>query len=65
MIFYSLNRSKPLDINNIIKDISILLQDTPKDNLENSILVIKLEKIINYAGDNPIPKITYQDDSLT
>lgn len=60
---YILNKEVSAD--KIIKDIQKLVSKIPKDEIVNSVLTISLEKITDYAGDNPIPKITYEGDSLT
>ena len=65
MIYYSLDRPDSLDANRIISDISKLLQTTSSQTLQESILVIKLQKITNYSGDSPLPKITYQGECST
>lgn len=63
MIAYNLIND--LNPNHIIHDIQKLISKTPKDILDQSILVISLQKFTDYTGDNPIPKITYEGDSLT
>jgi hypothetical protein len=63
MIYYSLNKN--LSGESIVKDLTNLLAKFPQDELKNMILTISLQKIVDYAGDNPIPKITYESDSLT
>ena len=63
MIYYSLD--KKLSGDQIVKDITNLLAKFPQDEIKNMALTISLQKIVDYAGDNPIPKISYQGDSLT
>jgi len=57
MISYKLDKS--ISIDQIAKDIQKLLK--AQKNLESKVLVIKCENIINYTGDNPIPKISYHE----
>lgn len=56
MIYYKLD--KPLNAEKILKDIQNLI--TKNHNNGDSVLVINIQKINNYTGDNPIPKITYE-----
>jgi hypothetical protein len=63
MIYYSLNKNLSGEV--IVKDLTNLLAKFPQDELKNMILTISLQKIVDYAGDNPLPKINYQGDSLT
>lgn len=63
MIYYSLNKNLSGEV--IVKDLTNLLAKFPQDELKNMILTISLQKIVDYAGDSPIPKITYEGDSLT
>ena len=63
MIYYSLNKNLSGEV--IVKDLTNLLAKFPQDELKNMILTISPQKIVDYAGDSPIPKITYEGDSLT
>lgn len=63
MIYYSMNKNLSGEV--IVKDLTNLLAKFPQDELKNMILTISLQKIVDYAGDSPIPKITYEGDSLT
>lgn len=61
MIIYSLNRERPLDSNSVIRDISKLLQQTPKETLQQSVLIIKIQKITDYPSNSPLLNITYKE----
>lgn len=61
MLYYKLN--KDLSVDQLVNDLNKLLQDTR--NKESCVLVISCQKIINYAGDNPLPKIEYKGDCST
>lgn len=63
MIYYSMNKNLSGEV--IVKDLTNLLAKFSQDELKNMILTISLQKIVDYAGDSPIPKITYEGDSLT
>ena len=63
MIYYSMNKNLSGEV--IVKDLTNLLAKFPQDELKNMILTISPQKIVDYAGDSPIPKITYEGDSLT
>ena len=56
MIYYSLSQETLSD--KIISDITKLVSKVPQDQLPNHVLTISLKEIVNYAGDNPLPKIT-------
>lgn len=56
MIYYSLSQETLSD--KIISDITKLVSKVPQDQLPNYVLTISLKEIVNYAGDNPLPKIT-------
>jgi hypothetical protein len=56
MIYYSLSQVALSD--KIINDIAKLVSGIPKDQLPNYVLTISLKEIVNYAEDNPLPKIT-------
>lgn len=60
---YSLNKN--ISAEKIIKDIQNIVSKIPQDEITNSVLVVSLQKITNYAGDSLLPKITYEGDSLT
>lgn len=63
MISYSLN--KQVSMEKIVNDISRMV--SKESDLNNKILVITIQEVRDYAGDNPLPKIEYkeQEDSLT
>ena len=63
MIYYNLN--KDISLEKISQDLQKIFSKIPKDELQQHTLVISLQKIVDYAGDNPLPKINYQGDSLT
>jgi hypothetical protein len=63
MIYYSL--TKDIQGDRLVKDIVNLLAKFPQDDLKNMILTISLQKISDYAGDSPLPKISYQGDCST
>ncbi len=63
MIYYSLNKNLSGEV--ILKDITNLLGKFPQDEKQNMILTISLQKIVDYAGDSPLPKINYESNSLT
>lgn len=56
---YSLSQN--VSIEKVIKDISKLCGKISQDELKTMSLVISLQKIVDYAGDSPIPKITYEE----
>lgn len=58
-IAYSLN--KEIKVEKIIKDITKLCNTIPRNELDNSILVITIQKSNTYAADSPLPKIEYQE----
>lgn len=62
MLYYSLN--KQISAEKIIKDIVEIVNK--QSDLNNKVLVIRLQEVDHYAGDSPVPKIEYKDrDSLT
>jgi hypothetical protein len=63
MIYYNLNKNIPGD--KILQDIQKLLTKFPQDEIKNMTLTISLQKIVDYAGDSPLPKINYESNSLT
>ena len=65
MINYSLNRTSPLDSNRILKDIEKLIKTIPQEVLSSHTLTISLQKITDYAGDSPIPKIEYRAEDCS
>lgn len=64
MIYYKIQNIN-LQNTTLFSKLSELVLSVPEDEKDNTVLVIKLQKIVNYAGDNPLPKITYMGDSLT
>ncbi len=56
MIHYTLDKNLSGEI--ILKDITNLLAKFPQDELKNMILTISLQK-------SPLPKISYENNSLT
>lgn len=60
MLYYTLNKN--ISLEQIGNDLQRLLSNKSVEELSNKVLVIKLEDIKNYSGDNPIPKITYDPD---
>lgn len=58
MLCYSLN--KPIALEKIVNDISKYIHSCMSQNVQDKVLVIKIENITNYAGDNPLPKIEYK-----
>lgn len=58
-IAYSLNKNITLE--KIGEGIEKLCQKFSQDELKNMALVISLQKISDYTGDSPIPKITYNN----
>lgn len=59
MLCYNLN--KPLQIEKLVQDIQKLM-NKHQSNFTNKILVINIKEITNHTGDNPIPKITYENN---
>lgn len=57
MVYYKLDKTIPAE--KILKDIESLVKATP-DSF-NKILVISIKDISDYAGDSPLPKITYEE----
>lgn len=57
MIYYKLDKEIPAE--KILKDIQKLVTST-QDSF-NKILVISIKDVTDYAGDNPLPKITYKE----
>jgi hypothetical protein len=64
MVYYKL---QTLDINpgKLFSDIVRLVGSVPNEEKDSLLLVVKLQKVSDYAKDSPLPKITYQGDSLT
>lgn len=60
---YILN--KHITIDKLTKDLQKIISKIPQEELSTTTLTISLQKIIDYTGDSPIPKITYEGDSLT
>jgi hypothetical protein len=63
MIYYTLNKN--IVSEKLISDIQKLLDTIHSQDLQNSCLVISIQKINDYAGDSPVPKITYQGNCPT
>ena len=57
MIYDRLN--KELSGQKILEDLQKLIHKINNENNEDLVLVISVQKIINYNGDSPIPKIEY------
>lgn len=57
MIYYKLDKEIPAE--KILKDIQKLVTST-QDSF-NKILVITIKDVTDYAGDSPLPKITYKE----
>lgn len=56
---YSLNHE--VAVEKVVSDIRKLCGKISQDELKDSVLVISLQKILDYTGDSPIPKITYTE----
>lgn len=56
---YSLNHQ--VAIEKVVSDIRNLCGKISQDELKDSVLVISLQKIMNYTGDPLIPKITHKE----
>lgn len=61
MISYRLD--KEIVVDKLVNDIRKLLSKTK--HLESSVLVLSIQKVVDYAGDSPIPKIEYKGDCST
>lgn len=61
MIYYKLDQEIKLD--KLVNDLGKLLKK--QTDLESKVLVISVQKIVNYADDSLPPRIEYRDDSLT
>lgn len=64
MVYYKIQNIN-LENTSLFADIVRIVSSVPQEEKDNTVLVVKLQKIVNYAGDNPLPKITYMGDSLT
>lgn len=64
MVYYKIQNIN-LQNTQLFSEIAELVLSVPEHEKDNTVLVVKLQKIVNYAGDNPLPKITYMGDSLT
>lgn len=58
----SYNLGKQLDANRIIKDINNLIGSQNPEVIKRCVLVIKLQEIVDYEGDSPLPKIEYKSE---
>ena len=58
---YKLNQSVSLD--KVSKDIKKLCSKFSQEDLMNSVLVISLQKIVDYENESQVPKITYEHHS--
>ena len=56
---YSLNHE--VAVEKVVSDIRNLCGKISQDELKHSVLVISLQKILDYTGDSLIPKITYTE----
>lgn len=56
MIYYKLD--KEIQVDKLVKDIQKLLSN--QTDLHNTVLVLSLQKIVDYAGDSLLPKIEYK-----
>lgn len=61
-ISYSLN--KDITLEKIGEGIEKLCRKISQDELKGMVLVISLQKIVDYAGDSLVPKIEY-DESVS
>lgn len=61
MIHYNLN--KPLQLEKLVRDIENLLNRN-KSDFTNKVLSITIKDITDYAGDNPIPKLTHEINNV-
>ena len=61
MLYYKLD--KEISGEKILSDIQKLILKTPDS--ANKILTISIKDISDYAGDNPLPKITYDPNCIT
>lgn len=59
MIYYNLH--KEISADRIIKDIQTLVTKNSVAENSETVLVISLQKITDYAGDNLLPKIEYKE----
>jgi hypothetical protein len=60
MIYYTLNKN--ISSEKIINDINNLVSKFSKEDIENMVLVINIQKITNHNYDSLLPKITYNPD---
>lgn len=59
MIYYTLNKTIPIE--KLAQDLQKLVSQIPPEQLPDKVLVIRIDNISNYAGDSPLPKITYKE----
>lgn len=59
MIYYKLDKQISIDI--IARDINKILNTRTQQELQDSVLVISIQKISDYAGDPLVPKIEYKE----
>lgn len=60
MLYYNLN--KEISTEKLIQDIRNIINTGTNNDLSNYCLVVSLQKINDYAGDSPVPKITYSEE---
>lgn len=58
MLYYTLNKN--LDGNKIIQDIIKIVGKIPKDEIQNTVLSISLQKIVSCSEDRTVRNIEYQ-----
>jgi hypothetical protein len=58
-LYYSLNQQVP--IQKVMNDIVKLCGQISQDEMRDSVLVIGLQKIMDYTNNPPIPKITHKE----
>lgn len=58
MLYYRLNKN--LEAEKLIRDIQKLIQQQSSGDNSNKVLVVSISEIIDYSGDNPIPKLEYK-----
>ena len=56
MIYYKLDKN--IDGSKLLQDIQKLITKISNNNNSDLILVISVQKIINYSGDSLVPKLT-------
>lgn len=65
MIYYKLD--KQISLEKIAFDLNRIISRKTQQELQDSVLVLSIQKISDYAGDSLVPKIEYKmdGDSLT